>query len=1419
MRVSRTCTEVREKNDGQSQGAGSRFLGDEKIRSLPAYVLLGDPGSGKSTAFEMECKALGEEAYHHPVSADEFLEYDNDFPAKWRGKTLFIDGLDEVRAGCQDVGAQFREIRKGLRALGAPRFRLSCRHADWRGSIDQDKLRTVTQDSGLVILQLDPLTTCDVEKILKARSGILPPREFIKTAQDKGVDGFLTNPQTLTMLIKVVGAGGKWPASRKELFEEACGKMVREHNKEHQDAHDSNNPLSSEQLLNAAGRLCAVQLISGAYGYMRRGELDEKYPALDQCDYDLAALRSALATKLFKGVFNNRFVPIHRHIAEFLAGRYLADVIKEGVPARRIIALITGKDGMVVTEMRGLSAWLAAYSEDARAYLIEQDPVGVGLYGDIGRFSTDEKRSLLYSLKGEKSRLDYPGWRQATAFRALAAPDIEPALKDVLTDSDRGEEHQLVADLVLRVLQDGKSLPGLSGILLEIIRDDRNPWWPIIRKLALDAFIQKCPDSEGKTSKLKALLADIQGGSVSDPDNELLGTLLIELYPQKLSPSEVWEYFSETGDPPINGRYNRFWQIHLIDRDISSEEQVTELLDGLSGRLAEWRLSLELRNRKLYDLPITLLSRGLQAHGDRIDAKRLYDWLDVGLAGDGGLGRSGQEVLSGIRVWLEKRPDVQKAIIMEGLERCSASDSEFGFDICASGVEKRLYGASIPSDYGLWCLEQAVAIADSKPRIAVRLLEIAAGTHESQNGNEGVSLDLLIERAGSVKVLEERLNQILASQSIQSSFSEHRKKNKEYAEEQRRREEEWVAYVRSNEVALRENRAIPYLLHQIARAYFGAFADSSGCNGPKAVAQWLNGDQNLTDAALQGLRGVMERGDVSEIEEVLGLYEQSPLPYLVWPFLAGLVEVERTAPGDDASQWGDDRIRKAVMFWYCASYSNDLPQWYERLLLARPEIVAEIQVQFAISVFRNGSPVHELYALVHRPSHAQVAKYASLPLLQAFPVRCTLKQIESLDYLLWAAIHHADRTSLQKLIERERSLKSMNVAQRVRWLAAGVIVSPETFSDILEDFVQGKGRRIRSLWKFISSGAGEQFIDFGDEAQFAFRNLDISVWGLLIRLLGSCFAGGRDFAQWWDAPRGARTITTEEMASDFVGGLIKRLAKSPSGEASDALVNLVANPALERWRDTLKQAQDNQRTNRRDAGYRHPDIEQVCKTLDGGTPSNPADLAALLVDRLDEIGSKIRRGPTSDWRQYWNVDSYNRPLRKEPEDAENSHDPPPCQEPEEAEHSHDSLPCQRPEDACRDHLLSDLQEKLSPWGIDAQPEGQYANDKRSDIRVFYAGFNVPVEIKKNSHLELWSAIRDQLIAKYASDHKADGYGIYLVFWFGTEYTKTPHDERGYPDNADEMEQWLKDSLSPEQARKISVCVIDVSIPEGKSAGK
>jgi hypothetical protein len=120
-------------------------------------------------------------------------------------------------------------------------------------------------------------------------------------------------------------------------------------------------------------------------------------------------------------------------------------------------------------------------------------------------------------------------------------------------------------------------------------------------------------------------------------------------------------------------------------------------------------------------------------------------------------------------------------------------------------------------------------------------------------------------------------------------------------------------------------------------------------------------------------------------------------------------------------------------------------------------------------------------------------------------------------------------------------------------------------------------------------------------------------------------------------------------------------------------------------------------------------------------------------------------------------------------------------------------------------------------GIDAQAESRYADDKRSDIRVSCGDFNVSVEIKRSCHRELWSAIKTQLIAKYTRDPGTDGYGIYLVFWFGdTEHCRPTPGEKSPPKSADRLEELLRDTLLTEEQRKISICVIDVAQPETRS---
>ncbi len=202
---------------------------------------------------------------------------------------------------------------------------------------------------------------------------------------------------------------------------------------------------------------------------------------------------------------------------------------------------------------------------------------------------------------------------------------------------------------------------------------------------------------------------------------------------------------------------------------------------------------------------------------------------------------------------------------------------------------------------------------------------------------------------------------------------------------------------------------------------------------------------------------------------------------------------------------------------------------------------------------------------------------------------------------------------------------------------------------------------------------------------------------------------------------------------------------------------------------------------RREAEFQHCGMEAIRKTLKSGPPANGGDLAALAVAELELLSERIRDGSASYWRLFWNVDRYN--------------------------HTKGA----RPEESCRDAILFNLQSRLARLGVDVQPEGTYADDKRSDIRVTYGGFNVPVEIKRACHRDLWTAIRTQLMVKYARDPEAAGFGIYLVLWFGQDSLCKPTAlDSWIPADAGEVESGLTQQLFERERSRISVCVIDVS---------
>ena len=1227
--IPRKCTEIVENgNSGDKTPLSSRPL--EEFRDTGAYVLLGAPGAGKTTEFKKEAD---KEEFFHYITARNFIL--NDLPAECHDKTLFIDGLDEIRAGKHDDQRtaldKFDKIRSNLEKLGRPRFRLSCREADWFGSNDRDNLKYVSPDKNVRVLRLDPLSNDDIIQILRCNHNLDKPESFVSSAHERGIGALLTNPQSLGMLVYAVANGEKWPSTRIETFELACRRLIGEHNQEHKLV---NSVADVPSLLNVAGKLCAIQLLTGHEGYaFATNKIDQDYINIEFIPSDEnKTSHHVLHTKLFESTFEGHVTPTHRHVAEFLGGRYLAELAENNIPVGRILSLMTGYDGGVVAELRGLSSWVAAHSRLSRREIIQLDPLGTVIYGDIRSFSTEEKLQILNCLKQEAQENPWFFTVSDSRLVDLVSPDTENFFQGVLTCQTRDESHQsFVAFLLGSLLISRANPPRLKDVLIDVVRDER--WWPRIRKDALDVIIQQSRNDKDLLTELKKLLSDVNSESIPDPDDELLGRLLKELYPNSLPDNEIWQYLRMPKDSNFIGHYDLFWS-QEIGENLTTSQFATlfhEFAENFDPLLNEYA-----NNKTQFPLFQDVLCRLFERSGEFKETSKTAKGFTSSIS----LSRRA------IEEELENHPVVK-------------------------------YMSLLPGEY--------------------------PPTVQHRNPTEEVE--------------------------------KRRKKIREF-------QLELIDYVRSHRETLAKNEGDPRPLHQLAKVYFRHFKSFTGDTPLDRLRNFLENDDNLVNTVIKGFRWSVVRTDIPNETEIIKIRESDKTHYIALPFLAGLEEVFKNISESCEIPIGEKQRRQALAFYYNAqlpkSLSDSPPFWYKTLLKTDPEVVSDIFVKSALSRIHNGEEsLTNLYNLLPE-ENVNVTLEVSMTLLEKFPVRCKSKQIKALRSLLVATILRCDEKPFLEIARKKLSYRSMDIAQRVHWLTAGLIVSPSSFYEDLEKYLKDHEYRIQNLYEFI--------ISFPEEL---IKCLKVPALKLMIQLVGPY----HELISSGSLQSGS--ITTPVRIGNPVYELIQRLAS------------------------IYKQKLVRRKSDFSHCTFSHCTIDEVLQTLSNRKPANAADLSALTMDVLSELSINIRNGQTSDWRQYWNID------KGKPSDP-------------------------RSENICRDTLLSDLKIRLSQLGIGvtAHQEHTYADDKRSDICVEYNDYNVPVEIKKSNHDDLWNSAKSQLIAKYTKDPKTDGYGIYLVFWFGKDRCKRP--EAGLqPETADKLKKLLYDNLADDQKHKISICVIDV----------
>jgi hypothetical protein len=255
--------------------------------------------------------------------------------------------------------------------------------------------------------------------------------------------------------------------------------------------------------------------------------------------------------------------------------------------------------------------------------------------------------------------------------------------------------------------------------------------------------------------------------------------------------------------------------------------------------------------------------------------------------------------------------------------------------------------------------------------------------------------------------------------------------------------------------------------------------------------------------------------------------------------------------------------------------------------------------------------------------------------------------------------------------------------------------------------------------------------------------------------------------------------------SDAVRSAVNWLASRKDPPAGQALVTLLDTANLAQWKPTLLHAWSVHSMARRDADFTHSPTAMIRAALAGGPPVNGADLRAIVVEVLRGMAGELHTSSTTPWKRYWNTDQSG------------------------------SVTDPRIENQCRDYVLDRLIDRVRPYGIAiAIPEAQLAESRRADMLIATgAGRSLPIEVKRHFHPDVWPAASTQL-QDYVTHESSDGFGLYLVLWFGVagNRRRLPLRPSGkkQPSTAADLESALTEDLPDEMRRRTDVIVFDVS---------
>ena len=538
-------------------------------------ILLGEPGIGKSTALRAEVANVRAQAKADDLVVSVNLNtygdetrligdlFRNEQIVEWqrseRQLHLFVDSVDECQLRIHQVTSILAdELEKLAQRIQRLNLRIACRTAEWSTQFE-DQLKKLWGEEVVGVYELAPLRKVDVT--VAASSLKLNAEQFLDEVFRVGAEPLAAKPVTLRFLLQLFQRDGQLPATQRELYREGCAILCREESRERR--------LSDRFQLTPEIRLAVAQRIAGALIFggkssvfcsgdagIRVGD-DVAISELsggtelvngNEVAVDSNAVIDVLRTGLFSSRGRDRLGFSHQTYAEFLAAAWVHD---KALPQETVISLISNDSAggrRVIPQLAETAAWLASLDQKVFDNLADFDPQ-VLLKSDVAKADNLGKAVLVDSLlrKHDAEVIANTEWHVRRNYRRLRHPQLADQLRPYITEFGRSasaREHAL--DIAAAC-----SLSELQNEIADVvINPNENGQVRWLAALSLRSIADK-----STKLRLKPLLVNTDGVAVSD---ELKAELLNLLWPDVLSPNELFSVLSEPGSDTDSSAYRSF---------------------------------------------------------------------------------------------------------------------------------------------------------------------------------------------------------------------------------------------------------------------------------------------------------------------------------------------------------------------------------------------------------------------------------------------------------------------------------------------------------------------------------------------------------------------------------------------------------------------------------------------------------------------------------------------------------------------------------------------------------------------------------------------------------------------------------------------------------------------------------------------